>query len=79
MISRKEKIYICTVDSINIIYRIIVKYFLLFNTNLAMYKDRYPIGYNVEDFSEKIFFSFSKLSLIKFITKWEMYALTYAV
>ena len=58
MIDRKRKIiHICAVDSINIINRIIVKHFLLFNTNLTMYKDRYHIGYTVEDLSPKIFFS----------------------
>ena len=57
MIGRKEKLYICTVDGINIIYRNIIKHFLLLNANLAMYKDRYLIGYIIEDFSLKIFFS----------------------
>ena len=72
MVGRKEKLHICicAVDGINIIYRNIVKHFLLLNTNLAMYKDRYHIGYTVEDFSQKIFFSsFSKLLLIKFYNK----------
>ena len=45
MIGRKRKIYIGVTDGINIIYKIIVKHFLLFITNLAIYKDRYQIGY----------------------------------
>ena len=71
MICRKRKIIlICAVDGINIIYRIIVKHFLLFNTNLTMYKDRYHIGYMTEDLSPKIFFSpFFKLLLIIFYNK----------
>ena len=53
MIGRKGKIYICVVDGINIIYRIIVKHFLLFITNLAIHKDRYHIGYMAGDLFPK--------------------------
>ena len=48
MIGRK-KIYICVIGGINIIYKIIVKHFLLFISNLAIYKDRYHIGYTAGD------------------------------
>ena len=58
MIGRKE-IYIGVIDGIDIIYKIIVKHFLLFITNLAIYKDRYQIGYMAGDLYPKIFF-FSK-------------------
>ena len=55
MIGRKE-IYIGVIDSIDIIYKIIVKHFLLFITKLAIYKDRYQIGYMAGDLYPKIFF-----------------------
>ena len=72
MIGRKGiYIYICVVDSINIICKIIVKHFLLFITDLAIYKDRYHIGYMAGDLCPKIFFFslFSKLLLIIFHNK----------
>ena len=46
MIGRKG-IYICVIDSINIIYKTIVKHFLLFLTNLAIYKDWVYIIYPI--------------------------------
>ena len=45
----RTKIYICVIGGINIIYKIIVKHFLLFINNLAIYKDRYHIGYTAGD------------------------------
>ena len=72
MICRKRKsIRICAVDGINIIYRIIVKHFLLFNTNLAMHKDRYHIWYMAGDLSPKdlLLLFFPKLLLIIFYNK----------
>ena len=70
MIGRKRNIYICVIDGINIIYKIIVKHFLLFITNLA-YKDRCHIGYTVGDLCPKIFFfsNFSKSLLTIFHNK----------
>ena len=48
MIGRKG-IYIGIIDSIDIIYKIVVKHFLLFIIKLAIYKDRYQIGYTAGD------------------------------
>ena len=56
MIGRKRKIYIGVIDGINIICKIIVKHFLLFINNFAMYKDKYHIGYTTGDLYPKIFF-----------------------
>ena len=56
MIGRKE-IYIGVIDGIDIIYKIIVKLFLLFITKLAIYKDRYQIRYTAGNLYPKIFFS----------------------
>ena len=70
MSGRKEK-YIGVIDGVDIIYKIIVKHFLLFITELAIYKDRYQIRYTAGDLYPKIFFSsnFSKLLLIIFHNK----------
>ena len=70
MIGRKE-IYIGVIDGTDIIYKIIVKHFLLLITNLAIYKDRYQIGYTAGDLYPKIFFfsNFSKLLLMVFHNK----------
>ena len=46
----RTKLYICVIGGINIIYKIIVKQFLLFINNLAIYKDRYHIGYIARNF-----------------------------
>ena len=43
------KIYICVIGGSNIIYKIIVKPFQLSINNLAIYKDRYHIGYTAGD------------------------------
>ena len=50
---------------------IIVKHFLLFINNFAMYKDRYHIGYMTGDLYPKIFFfsNFSKLLLMIYYNK----------
>ena len=45
----RTKIYTCVIGGINIIYKIIVRHFLLFINNLAIYKDRYHIGYMAGD------------------------------
>ena len=50
---------------------IIVKHFLLFINNFAIYKDKYHIGYVIGDLYPKSFFfkNFSKLLLMIFYNK----------
>ena len=69
--SGRKEIYIGVIDGIDIFYKIIVKHFLLFITKLAIYKDRYQIGYMAGDLYPKIFFfsNFSKLLLTIFHNK----------
>ena len=69
--SGRKEIYIGVIDGIDTIYKIIVKHFLIFITNLAIYKDRYQTGYTAGDLYPKIFFfsNFSKLLLTIFHNK----------
>ena len=60
---------------IDIIYKVVVKHFLLFISKFG-YINRHHIGYTTGDLYSKIFFFsiFSKLLLNNIIsTKWEMY------